>query len=222
MTGSMCSLPEASLRCRRVRSSCRAPVRAMRRGGSAGSSMSGVGSPSSATMGGRSVSGPLRIAPGKELAVALVSNFYTSGALYEQLFRKVFEELRGIRMPQRPQPPEDGPPAFDLGSYPGSYERRGVLNVVSKPEEQLLVDQTLAGELAELEGEGQGKRALLPTNETTFFVYDKDVEEHHPPVLSQLYERTAPASLRRQGCPSNDLTSRSTAVRLYLVATKTR
>lgn len=49
----------------------------------------------------------LRIAPDKELAVALVSNAYTSGPLYEQLFRQVFEELRGIRMPQRPQPPED-------------------------------------------------------------------------------------------------------------------
>ena len=122
----------------------------------------------------------LRVAPDKELAVALVSNSYTSGPLYEQLFRQVFEELRGIRMPQRPQPPADEPPELDLGSYTGGYERRGVRNVVSKREEQLVLDQTLAGELAELEGEGQGERALLPANESTFFVYDKDVEEHHP------------------------------------------
>ena len=67
----------------------------------------------------------LRLLPEQGLAVTLLTNGGQTRDLYEELFREVFEEVAGVRMPAPLSPPEE-PVDVDPSPFLGTYERASV------------------------------------------------------------------------------------------------
>jgi CubicO group peptidase (beta-lactamase class C family) len=119
----------------------------------------------------------LRVVPSAGVAVALLTNSGTSGPLYQELFGVVAEELCGISMPPRPEPPAS-PPEVDGRPYAGTYERLGVQTEVYAQDDVLWLDQTFSGEMAEGIERKQDPQPLLAGGKDTFFMFSEDTADH--------------------------------------------
>lgn len=73
----------------------------------------------------------LRVVPGSNVAVALVTNGGGARQLYADLFRELLHELAGVTMPGAFGPPTP-PPAIDIAPFAGTYKREGVVITVSE------------------------------------------------------------------------------------------
>ncbi|MFE9409720.1 serine hydrolase domain-containing protein [Streptomyces sp. NPDC006704] len=69
--------------------------------------------------------GFLRVVPGADVAVVLLTNGGDARRLYEDLFTDLLHELAGVRMPAPFGPPAE-PVAVDFAPLTGAYEREGV------------------------------------------------------------------------------------------------
>ncbi|MDN5854817.1 MAG: beta-lactamase family protein, partial [Actinomycetia bacterium] len=72
----------------------------------------------------------LRMVPGKDVAVALLTNGGNPYALYTEIFGKVLHELAGIELSPMPTPQADSP-AVDASRYVGTYSSSLIDSVVS-------------------------------------------------------------------------------------------
>jgi CubicO group peptidase (beta-lactamase class C family) len=70
--------------------------------------------------------GYLRIVPGVGMAVAMLTNGGGTDFLHTLLFRELFEELAGVRMPNNTFGPVSQPPRVDITPFIGIYKRQGV------------------------------------------------------------------------------------------------
>jgi CubicO group peptidase (beta-lactamase class C family)/poly(3-hydroxybutyrate) depolymerase len=90
----------------------------------------------------------LRVLPGHDLAVALLTNGGHTRDLYESVVREVVRELAGVEM-ARPLVPPDPPPPADVTPYQGTYRRAGVRIDVWRgadgPRLRLTIDAPVAG-----------------------------------------------------------------------------
>lgn len=73
----------------------------------------------------------LRVIPDANIAIALTTNGGGARQLYSALFRELFDELAGVKMPE-PFEPAEQPPTVDIGKYAGTYKREGVLITVTE------------------------------------------------------------------------------------------
>lgn len=76
----------------------------------------------------------LRIVPGANVAVALLTNGGGARQLYAALFRELLAELADVQMPGAFEP-ANPPIEVDIEPYVGSYKRAGVVITVSKKED---------------------------------------------------------------------------------------
>jgi CubicO group peptidase (beta-lactamase class C family) len=120
----------------------------------------------------------LRVSPDAGIAVALLTNSYTSQPLYDELFALIFGELATITKPDPESPPEK-PPVIDTSPYVGVYKRLGVDSEVYDRNGSLFLDQSFSGEMANIEHK-QDPQRLIPANEEVFFVFNEDAVDHFP------------------------------------------
>ncbi|MDQ2955851.1 MAG: alpha/beta fold hydrolase [Actinomycetota bacterium] len=96
-------------------------------------------------------SGYLRLLPGHDLAVTLLANGGNAGALFEQLFHTIADQLAGLGRLPAPTPPVAVPAtAAELAGYAGRYLREGKIIEVTPDETGLHVHVTSTVELIKL------------------------------------------------------------------------
>jgi CubicO group peptidase (beta-lactamase class C family) len=91
----------------------------------------------------------LRLLPEQDLAIGLLTNGGDSRALFEALFRELFDDLAGVRMPELPEPMDDTR-GVDLRRYVGTYERLSVRLDITLEDDKLVLRTTVSGPLAAL------------------------------------------------------------------------
>jgi CubicO group peptidase (beta-lactamase class C family) len=94
----------------------------------------------------------LRLVPGRDVAVALLSNGGNPFALYTAIFTRILRDLAGVDMPPLPAPPEV-PATVDVERYLGTYACDVAELVVERDGDgRLWVEQRPRGLMAELGG----------------------------------------------------------------------
>jgi CubicO group peptidase (beta-lactamase class C family) len=95
----------------------------------------------------------LRIVPGANVAIALLTNGGNPLAVYFEVYRHLLKELAGIDLPATPVPPAN-PERIDGTRYAGRYENSmGRTEITQDPDGRIWMTETPLGELAELIGE---------------------------------------------------------------------
>jgi CubicO group peptidase (beta-lactamase class C family) len=95
----------------------------------------------------------LRIVPGRDVAIALLTNGGNPIAVYFEVFRHLLRELADIDLPATPVPPAS-PQRFDATRYLGSYANSmGKTEITQDEDGRVWMTDTPLGELAELIGE---------------------------------------------------------------------
>jgi CubicO group peptidase (beta-lactamase class C family) len=95
----------------------------------------------------------LRIVPGADVAIALLTNGGNPIAVYLEVYRHLLAELAGIELPEMPVPPSD-PATFDPTKYLGRYANSmSSTEISSDGDGRVWMTETPLGDLAELIGE---------------------------------------------------------------------
>ncbi|MDQ0113995.1 serine hydrolase domain-containing protein [Paenibacillus harenae] len=76
--------------------------------------------------------GYLRIVPGSGVAIALLTNGGCTDLLQSILFRELFEEIAGVRIPDASFEPAPQPPMVDVTPFVGIYKREGVVITITE------------------------------------------------------------------------------------------
>jgi CubicO group peptidase (beta-lactamase class C family) len=111
----------------------------------------------------------LRVVPGRDVAVAVLTNGGNPFPLYREIVGRVLRDLAGIDLPPDPVP-DPGAPAVDATRYVGRYVSDVADTVVRQDDDgRLWIERTPKGELAELVGH-QEENELLPWRGDTLLV----------------------------------------------------
>lgn len=111
----------------------------------------------------------LRILPGHDLAVTLLTNGGNARDLYDALYREIFAELAGVAMPHSLKPAAE-PPVVDASVHYGTYERAGSRMEVFESDGTPRLRRTATGPLAELVPEASQELDLVPIDSDLFVV----------------------------------------------------
>jgi CubicO group peptidase (beta-lactamase class C family) len=96
----------------------------------------------------------LRVVPGRDVAVALLTNGGNPIALYSEIFSYVLRELAGVDMPPLPTPPATPAPAGDSQRFLGTYSAEVAdLTVTRDQDGRLWLEQAPKGILADIGGQ---------------------------------------------------------------------
>ena len=120
----------------------------------------------------------LRLLPDRGLAVALLTNGGHTDDLYEDLFREIFDELAGVALPPRFEPPATRP-GVGIDDHLGTYERAGTRLEVFTQDGRAMLRTTITGPLAGLEPDPPDLE-LRPVGPDLFAVREPDVETWTP------------------------------------------
>ena len=121
----------------------------------------------------------LRLVPGRDVAVAVLTNGGNPFPLYRTIVGRVLHDLAGIDLPAEPEPDPAAPPV-DAARYVGRYSSDVAETVVSQDDDGALwIERTPKGELAELVGH-QEKEELLPWRGDTLLVAAPEYGMHRP------------------------------------------
>jgi CubicO group peptidase (beta-lactamase class C family) len=108
----------------------------------------------------------LRVVPGKDVAIALLTNGGNPIAVYSEVFGHLLKELADIELPANPVPPA-APERIDASRYLGTYANSmGKTEIAQDDDGRIWMTETPLGELAELVGEVE-KTELVPLEEDT-------------------------------------------------------
>jgi CubicO group peptidase (beta-lactamase class C family) len=92
----------------------------------------------------------LRMVPGKDVAIALLTNGGNPIAVYHEIFGHLLRELAGVELPATPAPPAD-PQRVDASRYAGVYTNEVSQTTVSQDADgRIWMDQVPLGIIAEL------------------------------------------------------------------------
>ncbi|MGW6443270.1 serine hydrolase [Lentzea sp. NPDC055074] len=114
----------------------------------------------------------LRLLPGHDLAVTLLTNGDGARELYLDLYREIFADLADVTMPRPPEPAAE-PPVVDHAPYVGRYERASITLDVLEGENGLVLDVTPTGPLAGLFPKPP-QVDLVPVDDSTFLFRETD------------------------------------------------
>jgi CubicO group peptidase (beta-lactamase class C family) len=121
----------------------------------------------------------LRAVPGRDVAVAVLTNGGNPFPLYRAIVGRVLHDLAAIDLPAEPEPDPAAPPV-DAARYVGRYSSDVAETVVSQDDEgRLWIERTPKGELAELVGHAE-KQQLLPWRGDTLLVPFPEYGMHRP------------------------------------------
>jgi CubicO group peptidase (beta-lactamase class C family) len=97
----------------------------------------------------------LRVVPGQDVAVALLTNGGNTISAYTDIFGYLLAELAGIDLPARPVPPAE-PVRFDASRYAGTYSCDiAELTVSQDGDGRVWLDQVPRGAIAEMVGQAE-------------------------------------------------------------------
>ncbi|HWL65256.1 MAG TPA: serine hydrolase, partial [Actinomycetota bacterium] len=113
-----------------------------------------------------------RIFPDENLAVTLLTN----GPGSREVFKDLFSEISGIKIPDQPKVPDD-PPKLDLSRYAGSYERLAIRYDLAEEDGKLAGTVTVSGPLAKMIPDPVTHLSMTPVDEKTFLVFSEDAGE---------------------------------------------
>jgi CubicO group peptidase (beta-lactamase class C family) len=121
----------------------------------------------------------LRVVPGRDLAVTLLTNGGDVIALYREIVGHVLRELGDTQLPAAPEPPAN-PPPIDAGRYVGTYTSRMADNVVSQDDDgRVWVEQTPKDLALEL-GMEPSKFELVALDGDTLIVVEPQHGRYQP------------------------------------------
>jgi CubicO group peptidase (beta-lactamase class C family) len=108
----------------------------------------------------------LRIVPGKDVAIALLTNGGNPIAVYFEVYRHLLKVLADIDLPDNPVPPAN-PERIDAAKYLGSYANSmGKTEIAQDDDGRIWMTETPLGELAELIGEVEKTELVHLENDT--------------------------------------------------------
>ncbi|MGH3296968.1 MAG: serine hydrolase domain-containing protein [Trebonia sp.] len=114
----------------------------------------------------------LRVVPGKDVAIALLTNGGNPIAVYFEVFRHLLKELADIDLPATPVPPatqlnQDTRARVDATRYVGTYANSiGKTEITQDDDGRVWMTETPLGELAELIGEVEKTELVYLENDT--------------------------------------------------------
>ncbi|WP_445520563.1 serine hydrolase [Streptomyces sp. NEAU-174] len=114
----------------------------------------------------------LRLLPGENLAVTLLTNCGDARDLYMELFREIFAELADVTVPQ-PLAPPAVPVPVTADTHLGTYERAGTKYEVFHADGGPMLRETVTGLLAELTPEPVHEYPMVPVEDNLFLVFEK-------------------------------------------------
>jgi CubicO group peptidase (beta-lactamase class C family) len=121
----------------------------------------------------------LRLVPGRDVAVAVLTNGGNPFPLYRTIVGRVLHDFAAIDLPAEPEPDPAAPPV-DPERYVGRYSSDVAETVVSQDDDgRLWVERTPKGELAELVGHAE-RQQLLPWRGDTMLVPFPEYGMHRP------------------------------------------
>ncbi|HEU5033248.1 MAG TPA: serine hydrolase domain-containing protein [Mycobacteriales bacterium] len=128
----------------------------------------------------------LRVVPGADLSIALLTNGGHTRDLFHDLYTEILAELAGIAMPPRLEPPAQ-PPVLDLEQYVGRYVRESVELRIEAVDDHLTLQMKATGALSEALGNDE-EPALdaLPVREDLFVAKQPDDPSWTPVVFFRL------------------------------------
>ena len=130
----------------------------------------------------------LRLLPEQGLAVTLLTNGGQTRDLYEDLFREIFQQVAGLRMPVPLGPPAE-PVDVDPSPFLGTYERASVrLEVLAADAEHetARLRTTVMGPLAELAPEPPKEYPMVAVGPSLFVVRPPEAETWFPVTFYSL------------------------------------
>ena len=108
----------------------------------------------------------LRIVPGQNIAIALLTNGGNPIAVYFEVYRHLLKVLADIDLPDNPVPPPD-PERIDAAKYLGTYANSMSKTEIAQDDDgRIWMTQTPLGELAELIGEVEKTELVHLENDT--------------------------------------------------------
>ena len=108
----------------------------------------------------------LRIVPGKDVAIALLTNGGNPIAVYFEVYRHLLKVLADIDLPDNPVPPTN-PERIDAAKYLGTYANSMVKTEIAQDDDgRIWMTETPLGELAELIGEVEKTELVHLENDT--------------------------------------------------------
>jgi CubicO group peptidase (beta-lactamase class C family) len=108
----------------------------------------------------------LRIVPGRDVAIALLTNGGNPIAVYFEVFRHLLKELADIDLPATPVPPAT-PRRLDATRYLGTYANSiGKTEITQDDDGRVWMTETPLGDLAELIGEVEKTELVHLENDT--------------------------------------------------------
>ena len=108
----------------------------------------------------------LRIVPGKNVAIALLTNSGNPIAVYFEVYRHLLKVLADIDLPANPVPPAN-PERTDAAKYLGTYANSMSKTEIAQDDDgRIWMTQTPLGELAELIGEVEKTELVHLENDT--------------------------------------------------------
>jgi CubicO group peptidase (beta-lactamase class C family) len=124
----------------------------------------------------------LRLVPGRDVAVALLTNGGNPFALYTEIFTRVLRDLAGVDMPPLPVPPAE-PETVDVERYLGTYTCDVVELVVERDDDgRLWVEQRPRGLMSELGGQVE-RHELVHLSDDRFIPVQSQLGIHLPHVF---------------------------------------
>jgi len=127
--------------------------------------------------------GFLRLLPGQDVAVALLTNGGNTRDLYEDLYREIFREVAGVEM-STPFAPPAAPVDVDVTPYVGTYARSSVRMEVLA--EGPTLRTTILGPLAEMVPDPVDEYPLVPVGPALFAVRPPGADTWAPVTFYEL------------------------------------
>ncbi|MFH8982771.1 serine hydrolase domain-containing protein [Streptomyces varsoviensis] len=119
----------------------------------------------------------LRAVPGRDVAVAVLTNGGEPIAVYEEITRRVLRELADVELPPLPAPAPDAP-RVDAARYVGTYSSGIADTVVSQDEEgRIWAERTPKGIMAEFGGPPE-RFELVPAREGSLIAVQRQHGMH--------------------------------------------
>jgi hypothetical protein len=120
----------------------------------------------------------LRIVPGADLAIALLTNGGNTIGLYFEIYRHLLRELAGVEIPAHPLPPTQptagGPASIDAARFVGTYANSvGKSEITQDSGGRIWMTDTPLGELAALVGAPERSELVYLTDDTLIPVEPK-------------------------------------------------